>query len=82
LERDASIGDVVSSELCTAVAQGSPGDHKRRTGHRVLLLWDQQTYIGGRYYPDELIERVTGGTLDTAPYLRYLKGKFGELYDL
>ncbi len=36
----------------------------------------------GRYYPDELIERVTGRPLDTAPYLRYLQGKFGELYGL
>jgi Zn-dependent M32 family carboxypeptidase len=35
---------------------------------------------GGRYYPDELIEQVTGSTLDIAPYLRYLQGKFGELY--
>jgi Zn-dependent M32 family carboxypeptidase len=31
---------------------------------------------GGRYDPDELIERVTGRTLDTAPYLR------GKLYEL
>jgi carboxypeptidase Taq len=37
---------------------------------------------GSRYDPDELIERVTGRSLDTAPYLRYLKNKFGELYDL
>ena len=37
---------------------------------------------GGRYDPEELIERVTGRTLDTAPYLRYLQGKFGELYGL
>jgi carboxypeptidase Taq len=37
---------------------------------------------GSRYDPGELIERVTGRPLDTAPYLRYLKNKFGELYDL
>jgi carboxypeptidase Taq len=37
---------------------------------------------GSRYDPDELIERVTGRSLDTAPYLRYLKNKFDELYDL
>jgi len=36
----------------------------------------------GRYYPDELIEQVTGRTLDTAPYLRCLRDKFGELYGL
>ncbi len=37
---------------------------------------------GSRYYPDELIVRVTGRTLDPAPYLRYLRGKYVELYGL
>ena len=37
---------------------------------------------GKRYDPDELVERATGRPLDTGPYLRYLKGKFGELYGL
>jgi carboxypeptidase Taq len=35
-----------------------------------------------RYDPDELIERATEHPLETAPYLRYLKNKFGELYGL
>ena len=37
---------------------------------------------GSKYEPNELIERATGRTLDTAPYLRYLHKKFGELYNL
>lgn len=37
---------------------------------------------GRKYPPLELIARVTGGGLDTAPYLAYLQGKFGELYRL
>ena len=49
-----------------------------------LLDWLRQNIHrhGSRYYPDELIERVTGRPLDTAPYLQYLKSKFGELYEL
>jgi len=35
---------------------------------------------GSRYDPDELIERATGRPCETAPYLRYLETKFGELY--
>ena len=31
---------------------------------------------------DELIMRVTGSPLTIAPYLRYLRGKYGELYNL
>jgi carboxypeptidase Taq len=37
---------------------------------------------GRRYDPDELVVRATGRPLDTTPYLRYLKSKFGELYGL
>jgi carboxypeptidase Taq len=35
---------------------------------------------GRKYTPTELIQRVTGGPLETAPYLEYLRGKYGELY--
>jgi carboxypeptidase Taq len=37
---------------------------------------------GSRYDPDDLIERAIGRPLEAAPYLRYLKDKFGELYRL
>ena len=30
----------------------------------------------------ELIERVTGGPIQVEPYIRYLRSKFGEIYDL
>ena len=32
--------------------------------------------------PSELLERVVGGPIDPQPYLRYLRGKIGELYAL
>ena len=31
---------------------------------------------------EAMLHRVTGGGLDIAPYIRYLRGKFGELYSL
>ena len=37
---------------------------------------------GRKYTPSELIERVTGGPLDVGPYIRYLREKYGELYEL
>jgi carboxypeptidase Taq len=43
-------------------------------------LWENIHRHGSRYDPDELIERATGRPLETAPYLHYLKNKFGELY--
>jgi len=37
---------------------------------------------GAKYTANELIERVTGGPLRIAPYIQYLKTKYGELYEL
>jgi len=37
---------------------------------------------GSKYTADELVQRVTGGPLTIAPYMRYLRGKYGELYSL
>jgi carboxypeptidase Taq len=37
---------------------------------------------GSKYTAPELIERVTGGSLSIAPYIRYLRTKYGELYRL
>jgi carboxypeptidase Taq len=49
-----------------------------------LLDWLRENVYrhGARYEPEELVRLVTGRPLDTAPYLRYLKNKFGELYGL
>ena len=37
---------------------------------------------GRKFTPAELVERVTGQPLHIAPYIRYLRSKFGELYAL
>ena len=37
---------------------------------------------GRKYTPSELIQRVTGAPLSIEPYIRYLRAKYGELYEL
>ena len=37
---------------------------------------------GSKFTANELVERICGGPMQVEPYIRYLKGKFGELYDL
>jgi carboxypeptidase Taq len=37
---------------------------------------------GAKFEPMELLQRVTGNTLSVEPYLRYLSGKFGDIYKL
>lgn len=36
---------------------------------------------GSKYTANELIERVTGGPLSIDPYIRYLRTKFGQIYN-
>jgi carboxypeptidase Taq len=49
-----------------------------------LLGWLRESVHrhGKKYEPDDLISRATGRPPNTAPYLRYLESKFGELYGL
>ncbi len=37
---------------------------------------------GSKFTTNELIQRATGGEITIAPYMRYLKTKYGELYGL
>jgi carboxypeptidase Taq len=36
---------------------------------------------GAKYKPQDLIQRVTGSKINPQPYLRYLKAKFGAIYE-
>jgi carboxypeptidase Taq len=49
-----------------------------------LLGWLQENIYrhGRKYLPAELFERVTGEQMSAQPYIAYLRGKYGELYDL
>ena len=40
------------------------------------------TGTGASTRPKEMLERITGGGMDPAPYIRYLKSKIGEIYGL
>jgi carboxypeptidase Taq len=37
---------------------------------------------GSKFTPNDTIKRATGEAMTTAPYLDYLRGKYGELYRL
>ena len=49
-----------------------------------LLGWLQSNIykLGSKYTASELIERVTGDSLRVEPYIKYLKTKYCELYNL
>jgi carboxypeptidase Taq len=37
---------------------------------------------GRKYQPQELVQRAAGSKIDPRPYMRYLRGKFGEIYGI
>ena len=81
-----TIGNVLSAQLFEEATRAHP-EIREEMGNaefETLLGWlrDNIYRHGSRYDPDELIERVTGRSLETVPYLNYLKDKFGELYGL
>ena len=81
-----TIGNVLSVQFFDEAVKAHPQIPAEMKEGRFSTLhgWLRENIYrhGSRYYPDELVERVTGRPLDTAPYLRYLKSKFGELYGL
>ncbi|CAN5208605.1 carboxypeptidase M32 [soil metagenome] len=81
-----TIGNVLSVQLFDEAVSTYPAipEQIAEGEFSSLLDWLRENIHrhGSRYYPDELIQHVTGRPLDTAPYLEYLKRKFGELYEL
>lgn len=75
-----TLGNLMSVQLFEAARGAIPDlDNLIEVGdHRPLLGWLRQQIHrqGSRFRPDELLERVTGSVLDSAPYLRYLSTKF------
>ena len=80
-----TIGNVLSVALFDEAISAYPAipEQIAEGEFSTLLGWLRENVHrhGSRYYPDELIERVTGRPLDAAPYLKYLKNKFGQLYE-
>jgi carboxypeptidase Taq len=49
-----------------------------------LLRWLQENVYqhGRKFTPNELVERVTGGSISPKPWIAYVRKKFGALYGL
>ncbi len=81
-----TIGNVLSVQFFEEAVKARPEipEGIQRGEFSALLSWLRENIHrhGSRYLPDEIVECVTGRPLDTAPYLRYLETKFGELYEL
>jgi carboxypeptidase Taq len=81
-----ALGTILSSQLYEAALSAHPDipQDTARGSFDTLRGWlTENIYQHGRkYLPNELIERATGRPLETGPYIRYLRTKFGDIYRL
>jgi len=81
-----TVGNVLAVQLFEAANAAHPEipDQVARGEFGTLLGWLRENVHrhGSRREPEALIAAATGRPLDTAPYLSYLRAKFGELYGL
>ena len=81
-----ALGNLVSVQLWEKINQEFPNlnDQIRAGEFTYLLDWlgkNVHTY-GKKFEPQELVQRITGSKIDSAPYMRYLKAKFGRIYGI
>jgi carboxypeptidase Taq len=81
-----TLGNILSAQFFEAAVKAHPEIRDELKAGEFAALHDWLTeniYQHGRKFTAaELVERVTGGLLSIEPYLRYLRDKYGELYDL
>jgi carboxypeptidase Taq len=81
-----ALGNVVSLQIWEQALTRMPDlyDQIGRGEFFQLREWlrDQLYRHGRKLTPKELIERITGGGMDPAPYIRYLSAKVGEVYGI
>jgi carboxypeptidase Taq len=75
-----ALGNVISGQLWEKANAEIPDLHDQfeQGEFSALSGWLQENLWrhGRKFTPRELVERITGGGLDSEPYLRYLRGKY------
>ncbi|MGL4612009.1 MAG: carboxypeptidase M32 [Trueperaceae bacterium] len=81
-----AIGNILSSQFYDAALQAHPEIPKEiiKGQFSTLHTWMRENIYqhGSKFTAPEIIKRATGQDLTIEPYVRYLKTKYGELYQL
>ncbi len=81
-----TLGNILGAQFFATALEAHPEIHDqiRKGQFHTLHGWLKENLYqhGSKYTAPELIERATGTSLSIAPYLAYLRTKYGELYDL
>ena len=81
-----ALGNLISAQLWEKINADIPdlADQFRAGDFSSLLSWlHEKIHIhGAKYEPQELVQRVTGSKINSDAYVRYLKKKFSDIYEL
>jgi carboxypeptidase Taq len=81
-----TLGNIMASQFYAAAlkAHAEIPSEIRQGKFATLHTWLRENIYrhGSKYTANELLQRVTGGPLTLAPYLEYLRTKYGEIYGL
>ena len=81
-----TIGNIQAAQFHAAALSAHPEipAQMARGEFGTLHAWlREHLYRHGRKFtPDELVQRATGGPMSIAPYIAYLRAKYGEMYRL
>jgi len=81
-----SLGNVISVQIWEKALDAMPGlyDQFEDGAFSELREWLRENLhrYGRKFTPRETLERVAGGPIDAGPYIRYLKGKLGQVYGI
>ena len=80
------LGNLISAQLWEKMLQGMPDLYEQigRGEFSNLLGWLRKNVHqhGRKYLPGELIVKVTGRQVESETYMKYLRGKYGDIYQL
>ena len=81
-----ALGNLISAQLWEKITADIPdlSEQFRKGEFGSLLSWLREKIhvYGAKYEPQELVQRVTGSRIDSAAYVRYLKQKYSDIYEL
>jgi carboxypeptidase Taq len=79
-----SLGNVISVQIWERALEAVPDLYEQfeqgEFGQLREWLRENLHRHGRKFTPVDTLERVVGGPIDPAPYLRYLRSKLGEIY--
>jgi carboxypeptidase Taq len=81
-----TIGNILSAQIYAAAVKAHPEIPREiaKGAFATLHAWLRENLYrhGRKFQPNELVERATAGPMSTAPYLAYIRAKYGEFYRL